>query len=156
MFDVDLLMFIQYILVKTISYQRTTKTRGSGDLLKALRDAGHGDEIVICDCNFPGKYFCTHAYLGAHRYWVPFMRYPNHICAWMIAVSSSTDTVLGKASGWIWKTVGYKQYQQATECTRVFLIVLANSNVASHNHARHASTRVPTYAPASPQSKHTR
>ena len=32
----------------------------TGDLLKALSDMGHGDEVVIADANFPGETVATH------------------------------------------------------------------------------------------------
>ena len=87
--------FLQLTQMPLISYQ-STKIRAPGDLLKALRDAGHGDEIVICDCNFPGKFF-MHTSLGAQRQSSIYAN-PNHVCTCSIAVSSSTDTILGKAS----------------------------------------------------------
>ncbi len=36
----------------------------NADILHALRSMGHGDEIVICDANFPGTSFALASVLG--------------------------------------------------------------------------------------------
>jgi hypothetical protein len=38
----------------------------TADLLHVLRSAGHGDEIVLVDCNFPAAEVATHTISGQH------------------------------------------------------------------------------------------
>jgi len=38
----------------------------TADILHALASMGHGDELVICDANFPATSIAAHTVMGAH------------------------------------------------------------------------------------------